>query len=83
MGDSVDDLELNREEEWLMLCIFEETFSTQIKNQRPEQFDGPVMKGCKWYSLKKELDHSIPERRFTILILIYISFIVTQIFTLT
>ena len=54
MGDSVDDLELNREEEWLMLCIFEETFSTQIKNQRPEQFDGPVMKGRKWYSLKKE-----------------------------
>jgi len=47
MGDSVDDLELNREEEWLMLCIFEEKFrfSTQIKNQRPEQFDGPVMKG--------------------------------------
>ena len=78
MGDSVDDLELNREEEWLMLCIFEETFSTQIKNQRPEQFDGPVMKGRKWYSLKKELDLSIPERRFTILILIYISFIVTQ-----
>jgi len=40
-----------------MLCIFEEKFrfSTQIKNQRPEQFDGPVMKGCKWYSLKKEI----------------------------